>query len=131
MTQLVLLAMEEHQWIIVPAVILLIVTVPVLYLVILDVETQKRIIRRYIKQLNETGGIANSVTWEHMRNAFFVMPAWLFRIPDRNSRPDIYAYPQITGPIDKVRKNWQIIRVLLPIVLLLLFIVFWGIDRSA
>jgi hypothetical protein len=117
-----------EQWVVIISLILFLILAPILVLLISDIETQKRIIRGYIKQLDRNGGIMNEVTWEQMRSAIFVLPAWFFRIPDRNTRPDIYSYPQITEVILKVRQNWRLIRVIFPIVALLVTLMWWLIS---
>jgi hypothetical protein len=91
------------------AMIVFIFSGAVLALMLQDVEVQKRTLRRYIRRLDKEGQLGKLIGWFGMKHAPFVRPAWFFKVPKPEERPDLYSYPELVEVIERIKRNWVII----------------------
>lgn len=101
----------------------------ILLLMVRDIEVQKRIFRRYVKQLDEEGLISKKVTWGEMRYGLFIFPAWFYRFPNPANRPDVYSYAELREIRENVKRNWKVIAWLAPAFVILVCVAFWPVMR--
>ncbi|MBK8227589.1 MAG: hypothetical protein IPK70_10495 [Flavobacteriales bacterium] len=94
-----------------------------------DTEVQKRMFRRYMKQLEGEGRISKQVTWGEMRYGLFILPAWFYRFPDPVTRSDVYSFVELREIRENVKRNWKVIAWLAPAFLVLICIAFWPVMR--
>lgn len=78
-------------------------------LMLQDVEIQKRILRRYMMRLEKNGELGEPIGWYSMKHAFLMRPAWFFKVPSPEQRPDIHSYPELVVVIDRIRRDWVVI----------------------
>lgn len=79
-------------------------------LMLQDVEMQKRILRRYMSRLDKEGHIGKPIGWWAMKFTLFVRPAWFFALPKSEERPDLYSIPELVAVIEKIRRNYRVIK---------------------
>lgn len=92
------------------ATIVFIFSGALLALMLQDVEVQKRTVRRSMRRLDKEGQLGYPIGWYAMKYAPFVRPAWFFKIPKPDERPDLYSYPELLEVIGRIRRNWSVIR---------------------
>ncbi|MBK9177235.1 MAG: hypothetical protein IPM46_13060 [Flavobacteriales bacterium] len=81
-----------------------------LSLMLQDVEMQKRILRRYMRRLDEDGHPGNPIGWWAMKFTLFVRPAWFFTLSKSEERPDLYSIPELVDVIEKIKMNYRVIK---------------------
>ncbi|MBK7102326.1 MAG: hypothetical protein IPH63_11155 [Flavobacteriales bacterium] len=84
----------------------------ILVLLLQDVEVQKKMFRRYVRQIEKFGRIESKVTWWQMKRAMFVWSGWFYLLPEPDARPQVSVY-WLVG-LRKViraniRKNYQLL----------------------
>jgi hypothetical protein len=60
----------------------------ILVLLLQDVEVQKKMFRRYVRQIEKFGRIESKVTWWQMKRAMFVWSGWFYH-PSNRSHLDL------------------------------------------
>lgn len=81
----------------------------ILVLLLQDVEVQKKMFRRYVRQIEKFGRIESKVTWRQMKRAMFVWSGWFYLLPEPDARPDLYAYAELRMIRANIRKNYQLL----------------------
>jgi hypothetical protein len=95
-----------------------------LLLLIQDIEVQRKMFRRYVKQVDEHGRILSEVKWGSMKHGFFIRSGWLYRMPSIEDRPDLAYYPELVDIREKIQQNWRMVPWLLA-VLMLCGVILW------
>jgi hypothetical protein len=80
-----------------------------LLLLLQDIEVQRKMFRRYVKQIDEHGRILSEVKWAQMKHGFFIRSGWLYRMPSTEDRPDLAYYPELVAIRGKIRQNWRMV----------------------
>ena len=75
-----------------------------------DVEVHKKIFRRYVRQIEKTGGVEKKVNWWEIGHSLFVRSGWLYFLPSPNERPDLYAHLELREISEKINRNDVVIR---------------------
>ena len=88
-----------------------------LVLMFQDTEIQRKIFRRYVKQIDEYGRIRSEVKWGDMKYGFFIRSGWLYRMPSQEERPELAHYPELVAIREKIRLNWKVMPWLLCVLL--------------
>jgi hypothetical protein len=94
----------------VTAFIIGLLTGVLLILMVQDIEVQRKIFRRYVKQIDENGRIQSEVRWSEMKYGFFIRSGWFYRMPSREERPDLAYYPELLEVRNRIGQNWRIIQ---------------------
>lgn len=100
------------------------VSFAVLVLVLRDIDVRKKMFRRYVKQIDESGRITEEVSWWAMRYSFFVRSGWFYRMPSSKQRPDLRFFPELVRLRDEIERNWKLVP-RLAVALALSLLLFW------